>query len=670
MTGACGVCGASAASDARFCASCGAPVGEVARTPFVRVDLFPSFEGAFPDADDAVFLVGLEDAAILDANPAAVDICGHERVQLLELTLMDLQADRDDAAMHAFFARLRGVGVARFERKLSRANGQELPIEIGATLCKRGVEELAIIRMRDLSADRDAERALAHSERRYRDLVEASRDLIWSVDASCRLLFINRASEDVYGYSPDELTGRSILDLAANDSVRLDRENFEALRVGDDRADWETKHIRADGQPVHLRFSAVVRRGDDGRPVGATGTASDITDQHHVLVQKRRLERQIHRAQRLESIDKLTGGITHGFNNLLVGILGGAELALREMAVEAPGRMDVERIRSAATEAAELTRQMSAYSGTAPTAAEKLDLSRLVLEASHLLEASVSQRARLRFDLADNLHPVIADAAQVRQAVINLVTNAGEAIAGGEGVVTVRTGHTDISVEQVADLEVAEEISPGQFAMVEVLDTGVGMDAPTRARIFDPFFTTKVGGRGLGLAAAIGVVRAHCGAVDVMSEPTRGSRFRLLFPIAESVHPTAARRLTPAFEAPAGTVLVVDDDATVRAVASEMLGRTGFRVLLAEHGAEAVDVYRAQGGAIRLVLMDMTMPIMSGQEAFRAIRQLDPEATILLSSGYDEKEAVSGYFAEGLAGFIQKPYRYQTLLESVQHALA
>lgn len=670
MSAECGICGASAASDARFCASCGTPVGEEARTPFVRVDLFPSFEGAFPDANDAIFLARLEDAAILDANPAAVDLSGHEREHLLGLTLMDLQSERDEASMLGFFARLRGVGVARFERVLACANGETLPIEITATFCKRGVDELAIIHMRDLSADKDAERALAHSERRYRDLVEASHDLIWSVDATCRLLFINRACEEIYGYSADELTGRSILDLAANASIRFDRENFEALRTGDDRADWETKHLRADGEAVHLRFSAVVRRGDDGRPIGATGTASDITDQYRVLEQKRRLERQIHRAQRLESIDKLTGGITHGFNNLLVGILGGAELALREMAVEAPGRMDVERIRSAATEAAELTRQMSAYTGTAPTATEKLDLSRLVLEASHLLEASVSQRAQLKFDLADNLRPVIADAAQVRQAVINLVTNAGEALAGGGGVVTVRTGHSDIGIEQVADLEVAEEISPGQFAMIEVLDTGVGMDAPTRARIFDPFYTTKVGGRGLGLAAAMGVVRAHRGAVDVVSEPTRGTCFRLLFPIAESVHPAATRRLPPAFEAPAGTVLVVDDDATVRAIASEMLGRTGFRVLLAEHGAEAVDVYRAQGGAIRLVLMDMTMPIMSGQEAFRAIRQLDPDATVLLSSGYNEKEAVTGYFAEGLAGFVQKPYRYQTLLESVQHALA
>jgi CheY-like chemotaxis protein len=374
--------------------------------------------------------------------------------------------------------------------------------------------------------------------------------------------------------------------------------------------------------------------------------------------------------QKLESLGVLAGGIAHDFNNLLVAILGNAGLALMELPPESPARQTVLAIETAAQRAAELTRQMLAYSGKGRFVIERLNLSRIVEEMAHLLEVSVSKRAVLKYRFAPDLPAIEGDATQLRQVIMNLITNASDAIGDRSGVISISTGlmHADAAYLKTAYMD--DALPEGDYVYLEVADTGLGMDEQTAERIFDPFFTTKFTGRGLGLAAVLGIVRSHRGAIKLYTEPGRGTTFKILFPTAGPAVPTPEEPVEAATTAPAvATILVVDDDETVRTVTRRMLEQSGYTVFQAADGAEALAIYRENQGAIDLVLLDMTMPHMDGEETFRELRRIDPRVRVLLTSGYNEQDATERFAGKGLGGFIQKPYRPQELLERIRSIL-
>jgi CheY-like chemotaxis protein len=370
-------------------------------------------------------------------------------------------------------------------------------------------------------------------------------------------------------------------------------------------------------------------------------------------------------AQKLESLGVLAGGIAHDFNNLLVGMLGNASLALLDTPLASPARGPVEDIERAAQRAAELTRQLLAYSGKGRFVIEPIDVSRLVEEMTSLLRAALSKKAELILELPTALPAIEADATQLRQVVMNLLTNASDAIGEAVGTIAIRTGVQQVEATYRATLLNGEAITDGAYVFVDVADTGAGMDGATIARIFDPFFTTKFTGRGLGLAATLGIVRGHRGAIKVYSEPGRGTTFRLLFP-ASREHPVEAAPPAPTAELPRGTtVLVVDDEAAVRAVARAMLERRGFRVLLAEDGEQAVSQFAGAAGTIDIVLLDLTMPRLDGEQTFRALRTIAPNVRVVLMSGYNQQDVTNQFVGKGLAGFIQKPFRASELYEAI-----
>lgn len=399
-------------------------------------------------------------------------------------------------------------------------------------------------------------------------------------------------------------------------------------------------------------------------------SALDTTDLVRAEEERRRLDLQVQQTQKLESLGVLAGGIAHDFNNLLVAILGNAGLALMELPPESPAWQTVLAIETAAQRAAELTRQMLAYSGKGKFVIEQLNLSRVVEEMAHLLEISVSKRAVLKYRFAPDLPAIEGDATQLRQVIMNLITNASDAIGDRSGVISVSTGLIDADAAYLKTAYMDDDLPEGQYVYLEVADTGIGMDAETAARIFDPFFTTKFTGRGLGLAAVLGIVRSHRGAIKLSTVPGRGTTFTILFPAAGPPAPPgpAPAPETASAPLPRAVILVVDDDETVRAVTRRMLELSGFTVLLAADGAEAVALYRERPG-IDLVLLDLTMPAMDGEETFRELRRLDPGVRVILTSGYSEQDAADRFAGTGLAGFIQKPYRPQDLIEKVRVAL-
>jgi PAS domain S-box-containing protein len=397
--------------------------------------------------------------------------------------------------------------------------------------------------------------------------------------------------------------------------------------------------------------------------------ARDVTDRVAADRHRGVLESKLLDAQKLESLGILAGGIAHDFNNLLTGILGNVSLMRLELPVTSALREHVDQIESVTIRAADLCRQLLAYSGKGRFVVRALDTSELVRQTAQLLQLSIGKNSTLRLDLADNLPLVEADATQMRQVVMNLVLNAAEALGERAGVIGIVTGVLYAEGDYLRSTFLAPELAEGSYVFLEVSDNGCGMGAETQAKIFDPFFSTKFTGRGLGLSAVLGIVRGHGGAIKVYSELGRGTTLKLLFPaVHATVQKESAARPQPVLER-RGTVLVVDDEEVVRGVAARILGSYGFDVILANDGRDGVARFRERHAEITVVLMDLTMPAMDGVEAFREIRALDDRVPVLLMSGYNEQDAVTRFAGKGLAGFVQKPFTVEMLRERLLSVL-
>jgi PAS domain S-box-containing protein len=503
----------------------------------------------------------------------------------------------------------------------------------------------------------------------YSATVEAAADGIFVTDENGRVTRFNQRAVEMWN-PPAEVvasgTAESWVTWAAGQSLRPDavQANYRAA-VASDGEHAAVIHLK-DGR-VFERYSRPQRV--DGRTVGRVFSFRDITERLKAEDERRALERQMLHVQKLESLGILAGGIAHDFNNLLVSVLGNAGLALAEMDQTSPLRSRLNDIELAAQRAAELTRQMLAYAGRGRFLVQHLNLSEVVSELATLLRTVVSRTAELDVRLSEDLPAVEADAAQLRQVVMNLVTNASDAIAGSPGRIEISTGRVYATREYLARC-IGQDLQAGEFVFAEVADTGCGMDEETLARIFDPFFTTKVTGRGLGLAAVLGIVRSHRGAIAVESTPGSGTQFRLLLPaVAAAQSENAAAGATPKPPVSSGTVLVIDDDTGVRTVATLSLERAGFQVVSAGDGEEGIELMRHRGNDFDAVLLDMTMPRLSGADTCRLIKDLQPDLPVVLTSGYTEPDAAARFGTDEIAGFLQKPFTPAALVRIVQDAV-
>ncbi len=535
------------------------------------------------------------------------------------------------------------------------------------------IEEANRALEREIAQREKAQRALRETHEALAAVFDASPAAIVTVDRQGRVTGWNPAAERMFGWSWSEVLGRFppyVPDDAQGEARRL----MEEVSRGQVVSSREFRRVRKDGSEIRVLFSGAPLRDPDGQITGMVGILLDVTEARRAQEARRRLEAKMHEVQKLESLGLLAGGIAHDFNNLLMGVLGNADLALLKLAPESPARVHVEAIEKAARRAADLTNQMLAYSGKGRFVVERLDLNRLVEEMSHLLGTVISKKATIKFDLAPGLPPVEGDPTQLRQVVMNLITNASDAIGDRIGLITVTTGLMRADREYLQGTFLDEDLPEGEYVFLEVSDTGCGMDPATRARIFDPFFTTKFAGRGLGLAAVLGIVRAHRGAIKVYSEPGRGSTFKILLPRCDAAEGLVRTDPSPRADvdpfAGSATVLLVDDDEAARTVAAMMLEEQGFEVIVAADGIEGVERFRAHAEEIRVVILDLTMPGLSGEEAFREIRRIRPDVPVVLTSGYNENDVTTRFAGKGVAGFIQKPFRTAELMEVLAGALS
>ncbi|MCU0663010.1 MAG: response regulator [Myxococcota bacterium] len=477
-----------------------------------------------------------------------------------------------------------------------------------------------------------------------------------------KLRWSNSALAELLGLENGSASGWSLCDHACSEDEKAacTRRCTKILSMEPAPATFRCSLTRADGRIVHTQTAWRYQRNQAQEIAGIVCVLSDITQ--NVLAQ---------RAHKLESLGVLAGGVAHDFNNLLVGILGNAELAMMELLPESPARNHMRNIVTAAKRASDLVSQMLAYSGKGRFVIERIDLSAMVEEMLPLLQVSVSPNVVLRLDVASSIPAVEGDAAQIRQVVINLVTNASESMGDRSGVVHLSTGVMVCDRDYLKQTYLDDDLEEGNYCFFEVSDNGAGMPEETRSRIFDPFFTTKFTGRGLGLPAVLGIVRGHRGAIKVTTEPGKGTTFKVLLPAAdEPAHKGKPLRETT--EPPyAGNVhvLVVDDEPTVRSVACAMLEKLGCTVECASDGQEALELFEKAPESFDCVLLDLTMPRLDGEQTFLELRRIHKDVRVLLSSGYNEQSLMGRFAGKGLAGFIQKPYRLELLARKLKETI-
>ncbi len=515
-----------------------------------------------------------------------------------------------------------------------------------------------LLMIADITERKLAEAAVAESERKFRLIFDNANDGILLVDAeSMKFAMGNRKICEMLGYSEEEILRLQVLDLHMEKDLPKVLSGFQDAKGGM-RTATDIPMKRKDGTVFFADISSSTIT-DKGK-LFLLGIFRDVT-------RERMLQQQFHAARKMEALGTMAGGIAHDFNNLLTVVLGHAEFALKDIPPKSPAHWSLTEITNAARRAADLSLQMLAYTGKSSFAIERVELSGLVEEMSRLLETTISKKAILNLHLERGLPPIQADPSQIRQIVMNLIVNASEAIGDRSGVVTVSVGATRCDEEYLRKTEVHDNLAPGPYVYLEVADTGCGMDAGTRSRIFEPFFSTKFTGRGLGLAAALGIVRAHKGTLKVDSEPGEGTTFKILFPAMEDAGEKArSNESSPLADwRGKGTILLVDDEESLLALGARMLEHLGFTVLTAADGLQAVELYRQRGKEIDLVLMDLTMPHMDGAEAFGELRRLNPDVRVILASGYGKEDVASRFAGNGIDGVLQKPYTLARLRESL-----
>ncbi len=438
--------------------------------------------------------------------------------------------------------------------------------------------------------------------------------------------------------------------------------------------EFEETIVRGDGQQLEVVANAVPLHNETGEVRGCVATFVDVTARKQASEDRLAFERQLQETQKLEGLGVLAGGIAHDFNNLLTGILGNASLArLNLKPHETTLSASLQNIEQSSMRAADLCKQLLAYAGKGRFVITLLDLSALVQETAQMLEVSINKKTSLQLHLSPGLPPFLGDATQIRQVLMNLVINASEAIGDQPGIVTIQTGRVTVSADYLQRFAINEHLTAGDYIVLEITDNGSGMSAETQARIFDPFYTTKFTGRGLGLAAVLGIVRGHKGAIKVYSEPGRGTTFKLLFPATESENAVAAAKKRAATETPwhgSGHVLIIDDEPFVRTIAEQIFQKLGFTTALACDGLEAVDIVRASPTAFKLVLLDLTMPRMDGEETLRHLRSINPDLRIILTSGFNEQSTINRFTGRGIAGFLPKPFTVEMLTEQLRKILS
>ena len=518
---------------------------------------------------------------------------------------------------------------------------------------------------------REAELELEALNARRSAILDAALDCIITIDHEGRIADFNPASEETFGYLADEVRGKPMADLIIPPLLRGQHREGFARHLATGRGTLlgtriELTAMRSDGSEFPVEV-AVTKISVADKPF-FTAHVRDVTPAKNALAERERLEQQLHHAQKMEAIGKLAGGVAHDFNNLLTAITGYSNFALERLELAGGNerlRQDIEQIRKSADRAASLTQQLLAFSRRQVLKPETVDINAVIDETLQLLDRVLHEDIQLKAGFGRSLKQVRVDRGQLQQVILNLLVNARDAMPEG-GTLDIRTENANLAHEPE---EERSELDPGPYVVLEVSDTGVGMDESTRERVFDPFFTTKDEGTGLGLATVYGIVTQSGGRIFVRSEPGRGSTFKAYFPagVAEPAEPSGPATVDSLRGTE--TVLLVEDSELVRPLVAEVLESYGYTVLAAVDGIEALALAAAHQGPIDVLLTDVVMPRMSGRELADRLLVARPDLKLLFTSGYPADTVVRHGVAESQVAFIQKPFESDDLAAAIRRVL-
>jgi PAS domain S-box-containing protein len=617
------------------------------------------FRAIFQQAAVGVAQVNLAGEIIM-VNDRNCEVFGYCREELLGTRLIDRVHPDDFQQVRANFRRLMSADAPSYNMDIRciRKDAVIAWVRLYASLVRdqTGLPKYFIAVVEDIAERKQAEDALRESEERFRNMADTAPVMIWVTGPDKLCTFFNKRWLDFTGRTMDQEIGYGWVEGVHPDDVEACSATYSSAFDTRRSFQMEQRLRRADGQYRTVLCTGVPRFTESGTYAGYVGCSIDITD-------LKRTQEQVLVTQKLESLGVMAGGIAHDFNNLLGGIVTTSELVLEDLPPCGAAHDGVENIRVVALRAAEIVRQLMAYTGKGEAAFESVNVSQLVREMIQLLKVSISKHAILKLDLPDNLPAVRANPVQIRQVVMNLITNASEALGESDGIIAISTAYLTADQPPVSEMP-----SPSAgLVRVEVTDTGCGMTPEIQAAIFDPFFTTKFAGRGLGLAAVQGIIRSHRGVIRVESEAGKGSRFEILLP--STGEPAWSSAATPGTDPEVtGTCLVVEDEEALRLAVSLMLRKRGFSVLEAGDGKTAVAIFRTHASEIDAVLLDMTLPGMSGPEVLAALRCIRPDVRVILTTAYSQETALAAIEGEHSWAYIQKPYQFSELTTLLRDA--
>ncbi len=626
------------------------------------------------NSQDAVYRRSFKNDAFEYMSPASMRIFGFTQEEMMAMSLEDTLSHfhPDDAGRVKQIldtARVSGGGPYSVEYRFKTKLGDYKWLADKFTVTKddQGVPLYRFGNVRDITEQKQVEETLQNSEQRYKQLVNLSPDGI-IVQKDGIILFGNPEAEKIFGITKsDEYIGKNLFEFLHPDFHEKSIKRKKLLNEGKEVPPFEVKCFDLKGNIIDVEVT--LGRIDFQGEAADLNIIRDITSRKKALEEKLALEKQLQQAQKLESIGVLAGGIAHDFNNMLTVIIGNADLAMMELSELSPAVPRLKNINKVSLSAANLCKQMLAYSGKGRFMMMPLNLTEVICEMKTILGASVSKKVKLNYNLLDDSPSIEADLTQLQQVIMNLVINASEAIGDAQGIVNVRTGVIECDRNYLKAMRLFNDIAEGAYVCLEVSDSGCGMDSETMEKIFEPFFTTKFSGRGLGLAAVIGIVRSHNGSLKVYSEPGKGTTFKVLFPVVEmQAQAISSKKKATAFKG-SGTVLLVDDEEGIRDFGSQVLGKIGFDVLTAADGLEALELFCEHKWEIKCVILDLAMPRMGGEDTFRELLEIDPDVKVIMTSGYNEIEVMSKFRGKGLAGFIQKPYQIENMKEELKKVL-
>ena len=614
---------------------------------------------------DATFeaIIVTADGLILDANERTQEMWGYDLSELVGTSVLGLVAPE-----------YRGVIASRIETRAGhsvevicrRKDGTQFPAEARNTQAWLSGREIRIAAVRDSSERKRAEEALRESERRHRELVEFATEGIWTADAHGTITFANPRLAQMLGYAGRDLQGRDVFELMDAKSADIVRTRA-AQRTPGIRDEFALTLLRRDGTPVPALVSVMSLLGTGGENVGTLAVTVDLTAQRRAEQEHDEHIQRIYEARKLEAIGKLAGGIAHEINNTLGIILGYASLVEMDLAPTSPMLTPIRAIEDACDRGAALTGQLLGFARMGKYQPQPVAPTRLIEEVASLVRRTFDRAITVRVATESQAWLVQGDPNQLRQVLVSMAINAGDAMPNG-GSLTLSASDIVLDSDFV---RARPGLKAGRYVVIAVTDTGVGISPEVRERMFEPFFTTKTFGKGSGLelAAAHGIVQNHGGQIEVESEVGKGTTMLVYLPALEDRSSDLAVVAQPAPRS-AGTILLVDDEEAILETGAAVLTRLGYTVLLAQTGADAIELYRSHLGEIDLVILDMNMPVKGGSETADDLIALDPHCRILVGTGYSLTGPTSDLVRSGAVGFIQKPYRVHELSQAVAHAIA